>query len=224
MEFTWKELIDLITETFETKRTPLAKYYLKIDKSTMSRNYSSHTFPQHLSDNDIWNCIFNLSTPKSLASEKVVGTVPKNTEKSLLFELKDKIKHTQWINSSKEMESDNYKKYVMGLIKLARDNSTKAPAKKVTTKEPLSKNLPSSTNNGTGISIPMQYKKCLFCEYFELAKTTHKHIANASGNCTLHKQITNSTESACDNFLANEGEITKEMLLTNPAIRKRFNL
>ena len=238
MKFTWKQFIELIEKAFEIKKSTL-KLYLGIDKSTISRLYNGKTSNFTQCDNEIYTKLFDPTNPKSLAYEKNTSTLPKEIEDSLLDTLKQIVESENWTEQTKEIPNSKYKNYVMGLIKLARANSSKAPEKEETVspenipqedipQESVSSNPTeytplgnsSAINENAKISIPLQYQKCLYCEYFHIAKTVHKHISDPLGTCTVHAQVKKSTSPACDNFLENIGKITQESLIGNFSYNK----
>lgn len=238
MEFTWKQFLELIEITFEITRSALSDY-LEIDKSTISNLYTGKTHRFTRRNSYIYEKIFDPTYPKSLVCKKNTGTPQKEIEDSLLDTLKQIVESENWTEQTKEIPSNKYKNYVMGLIKLARANSSKSPEKEENVspenipqedipQESISSNPTEYTPLGNSsaikedakISIPLQYQKCLYCEYFHIAKTVHKYISDPLGTCTVHAQVKKSTSPACDNFLENIGKITQESLIGNFSYNK----
>lgn len=227
MEFTFKQLLELIEKIFEIKRSALENYF-GINKSTISRLYSGKTHSSRLGNNEIYKHIFDPTNPKSLACEKNPNTPPKNIEHSLLDTIKQTIESEHWTDSTKEINSNEYKDYIIGLINLARTNSYKSPKKEkknisegnfpnnsISSSPSEDTSLKSSpaTDGVASISIPLQYRKCLYCEYFDIAKTIHKYDTCTLGTCTVSAKQVTSASSACNNFLKNTGKITRDMLV-----------
>ncbi|MBD5449742.1 MAG: hypothetical protein HDR28_06235 [Lachnospiraceae bacterium] len=241
MMFTWTQFLDLIEKTFEIKKSALAPY-LKINKSTISRLYTKKTSDFALGDNKIYVRLFDPTNSRSLAHEKYADKA-KDIENSILDTLKEIIEDEHWTDSVKEIKSDNYEDYVMELIKLARANSLKPSSKKENnlhdnietpnknkrifssslTKDTPAENPPNK-DGGAKISIPAMYRKCLYCEYFDIAKTVHKYVANTFGTCTVYAQRINSAKPACNNFQENYQKISHEMLVGNFPFRDKFHL
>lgn len=240
MKFTWTQFLDLIEKTFEIKKSALS-LYLEIDKSTISRLYTGKTSNFTLYDNAIYEKLFNPTNPRSLAHEKKADK-DEDIENSILGTLKQIIKDEHWTDSVIEIKSDSYKDYVMKLIKLARANSLKPSAKKesnlhdnietsIKNKINSSSSLtidtpienPPSVDESAKISIPTIYRKCLYCEYFDIAKTVHKGVV-ALGTCAVYARIINSAEPACDNFQENRQKISHDMLVGNSPFRDKFHL
>lgn len=241
MKFEFKQLFDLIEKTFEIKRSSLANY-LCIDKSTISRLCSGKTHSFRLSNNEIYRHIFDSTNRKSLAYEKYPNMQPEDIKQLLLDTIKQIIENEHWTDSTKEIISDKYKDYIIGLIDLARTNSKpskKEDAEKDETekKEIIPNNsistFPSEdrslenlsvTEGGASISIPISYRKCLYCEYFDIAKTIHKYDSGTLGTCTVSKKKVNSASPACNNFLENTKKIMREQLLSNFPFRDKLDL
>lgn len=230
MKFEFKQLFDLIEKTFEIKRSSLANY-LFIDKSTISRLYSGKTHSFHLSSEKIYTYIFDSTTQKSLAYEKYPNMQSEDIEHLLLDIIKQIMEDEHWTDSTKGITNDKYKDYILGLIKLACANSM-LPKKEIAERDETEKkeNVPDdsissflsedrSSNDlpvmegGAAISTPISYRKCLYCEYFDIAKTIHKYDSGALGTCTVSEKKVNFASPACNNFLENTRKITHDMLM-----------
>lgn len=241
MKFEFKQLFDLIEKTFEIKRSSLANY-LCIDKSTISRLYSGKTHSFRLSNKEIYRHIFDSTNPKSLAYEKYPNMQSEDIKQSLLDTIRQIIENKNWTDSTKGITNDKYEAYIMGLIDLARTNSM-LPKKENAERDETEKkeNVPDDSissflsedrssddlpvmEGGASISIPISYRKCLYCEYFDIAKTIHKYDSGTLGTCTVSKKKINSTSPACNNFLENTKKIMREQLLSNFPFRAKLGL
>lgn len=209
MEFTWKQFIELIEKTFEISQNEIA-IYLGVNRSTITRLHNGTTCSPSFGNNEMYKKIFNLSNPESLARKKNTSISRKEIECSVLDTIKQIMEREHWINSTKEINSNKYKDYIMGLIALARTNSTKNALEIA---ENFSQKNSPVTNGSAKISILLQYQKCLYCEYFHIAETEHKNISNPLGTCTVHERKMKSVSTACEYFQENIGKINRNTLI-----------
>lgn len=217
MSFTWRQFFELIEKTFEIKRSALS-CYLHINKSTISRLYTGKTSQFFLGDNKIYWELFDPTNQNSLAT--TIYAKKNNDIENLIFEtVKQIIEDEHWTDLTKEIKSDNYKNYIMKLIDLARTNSkenvlhdkieTPIKNKKIInsdlTKDISAATLP-SVDNGSKISIPTRYRKCLYCRCFKVTENAPKY-----GTCTLYSKPIDSAHPSCDFFQENEFKIIQAM-------------
>lgn len=230
MEFTWKQLIELIEETFEINQSQLATY-LGVNKSTIARLQNGTTHHFSFNNSEIYQKVFDPTNPKSPAHEKNPTVSSQELEHSVLDTMKQIMESRNWIDSAKEINSNEYKGYIIRLIDLVRTNSMLSKKKNAERDEPEKKeSIPDDSissfssedrssedspdmEGGPSISIPISYRKCLYCEYFNIAKTIHKYDSGTLGTCTASVKKVNSASPACNNFLENTRKITHDMLM-----------
>lgn len=194
MEITWADIINLTTRLFELTQYELAEL-LKIEPSSISRVINEKQYGLRTKRKEYYECLFNPSNAKSPASSK-------NT-KDLLEDLKELINETGLADATKDLPKDDYKKFVLGLLKLA-DNNKPKPSKQ--------KKVDDSQNtfSGAQLAIPQDCKICLFCENWK--GNTHEaleSISGAYGRCIYLGKDMLSKEFKCEGFIERWGLITK---------------
>lgn len=118
MTFTWKHFLKITEKTFEVNDSNIAEC-LDVNKSTISRLKNEKTSNMRLSNKEIFEKLFSLENPKSLACEKGYKNQAESIT-SLLYTLKEIIKNENLIEQTKKIQSCEYTNYVMGLMNLAR--------------------------------------------------------------------------------------------------------
>lgn len=235
MKFTWKHFFELTKKVLETSNSTIA-LYLGVNKSTISRLYNGKTLIFSLRDNEIYKRLFDLANTKSLAYELNKDKTQEEIEDTLLDTFRQIIEQMHGTGLLKEIASDKYNDYVMELIKLARANSSNPSGKTknnlhdknnttIATPKNISPDFKENTSQNNNInSIPAEYRKCLYCEYFELARAKHNNAANVRGTCTLHNQVMDSTGIICDHFFPNKNQITQKILIGELPFLDNFHL
>lgn len=132
MNFTWIDVINLIEQMWEIKPNELA-VYLKVNPSTISRIKNGITLQPNIRVEDIYN---NLFCPVKKGS-RAFGKDPKES----LEILKDIIKGNGLDEVTKTLDDSDYKKFVIGLLKLAKSPKNEA----LTIQNTSSQNITNST-------------------------------------------------------------------------------
>lgn len=117
---TWKNFFQLIQEMCEVTQTDLANY-LKTSPSTISRLMAGNQSDTRLNINEIYTALFDLSNPKSL----VHSTYPSATDAKLLSDLIELLKNLELFDKVKDLCTDDYEKFVKGILKLVKANHIK---------------------------------------------------------------------------------------------------
>lgn len=211
---TWKETIEIIKSTFETNQNKMGKL-LGYDKSTISK-VKSGTQPPPFSNEDVFEKIFSPYTETSPA--KAIST----SEAYLLGILKEVIQKkftTVKLELHDCWEESNYEIFVMELLGRTRQGSimkTKSDGVVGCDTSLPTDTLYTDIDNGGGaqISVPSQYRKCVFCAKWK-CKTNYIHAIHTDiyGTCIVYGRDQLSSEgSACRHYEPNYGRITPQIL------------
>lgn len=235
MEITWKHIFDLANKLWDLNQTDIADI-LDVNKSTISRLINGKTEHFTLCDREIYERLFDSTNPKNLSYNKI--NARQKSDLALLSTVKKIIKEEQGIDISTEVTAENYRDFMIKLIKQARKNSTK-PTIKTKSKSPNSntiKNRPIPPNvrdtmlqensllATSEISIRSEYHKCFYCKWFVTPnQALHNFFSNENGICNINKENKLSTETACTHFLPNN-KIIHSMLSGNLPLRDKFHL
>ena len=115
MEITWRGIFSIAMETWELNNNSLADM-LGYNRSTVGHIMSGKTKAITLKNQDIYRNLFDPDNKTSPAS--------KDGEKHTFDVLKEFIANEGFGEATKVLNHDNYKDYVMGLLRLARENTS----------------------------------------------------------------------------------------------------
>lgn len=139
MEFTWKNIFDLVNKMWGLNQSRIASY-LEVNESTISKLKTGNQFKFERPYNELYKKLFDPTNPKIPAYG--------NNPKALLWELKENIKEAGWADITKGLNIEDYEKFVIGLFRLANENQSKQGAGKQN--EPH--NIAESKNNNQKVN------------------------------------------------------------------------
>lgn len=219
MEITWKYIFDLLKRMLELNQREIADY-LSVHPSTISNLINGKQPRFRYKINDVYDNLFSPNAPLSPAYNK--------QPKELLEIIKDDIKEAGLTDAAKNLKNDDYEKFVMGLLHLAKENEPKKSIKEenlpshVVENEkndqkdnerqlaqiPTQENL-QNINMVAQLNIPPNCKICLCCTKWEgNAQDAYKNIDGVLGKCMFYNNNTLSTDGInCEKFKANYGRI-----------------
>lgn len=210
MEITWADIINLTTRLFELTQYELAEL-LEIKPSSISRVINGNQYGLRTKRKKYYECLFDPNNAKSPAHSK-------NPEE-LLKDLKEAINEAGLTDATKDLPKDDYKKFVLGLFKLADENKLRQYKQKkdafpIITKDNEESNInqtdSQNTFSGAQLAIPQDCKICLFCENWKGdAHDALESTSGAYGRCIHLRKDILSQEMKCEGFKENWGLITK---------------
>lgn len=113
MEISWKTFITIIQRMWDIKQNKIAEY-LHVDPATISRLAKGKQLRFSCNINDIYRNLFDPNTPGIPAHSK--------NPDELLRDMKAVIEEVGLSDATKDLDNNNYEKYVIGLLKLFRNN------------------------------------------------------------------------------------------------------
>lgn len=116
MELLWQHVFDLVERMWELNQSDIAKY-LSVHRSTISKLKKGTQSQFNRPCNELYRNLFDPTNPES----PVNGKDPRE----LLRDIKDAIKDAGLTDSTKGVKDDNYEAFVIGLLKLAKENQSK---------------------------------------------------------------------------------------------------
>lgn len=130
----WKDIFYLVDRMWDVKQSKIAEY-LGVDRSTITRliNGTQPRFAQSI--NEVYRNLFDPTNPKSPAYSK-----EPDVSKKLLKELKSEIYEADLADATKNLDDSNYEKFVMGLLRLVKENQPLRATKQKNTSYTITQN------------------------------------------------------------------------------------
>lgn len=116
MEIMWEHIFDLVERMWELNQNGIANC-LGVDRSTISRLKNGKQLQFNYPCNKVYRNLFDPTNPQIPAFGK--------DSKELLRDLKNEIEEAGLTDGTKDLEDDNYEKFVIGLLRLAKGNQAK---------------------------------------------------------------------------------------------------
>ena len=229
MKITWTNIIKLAERMWEINQNELSTYLGK-SPSSISRLINGEYSSLRLNHHEIYERLFDPTIAKSHSRSE--------DPKKLLKDLEGVIDEFGFADATKNLPKDDYKKFVLGLFKLADKNLADENKLKQSQRKKVSPSITkdnksggtetrfiTSENNegnninqensqntfyGAQLAIPQDCNICLFCENWK--GNTREALESASGaygRCTHLKKDMLSKEFKCEGFIEKWGLITK---------------
>lgn len=121
MKITWSTILTIVNRMWGINQNTMAEL-LGVNRSTVSRLMSENQLKFNRANKEIYKSLFSHDESNSPAF--------KDNPNNLLRDLKDQIKEMGLSEETKGLENLDYEKYVMGLLRMAKENEPMASVKR----------------------------------------------------------------------------------------------
>ena len=122
MAISWSTIFELVNRMWGLNQNAIANH-LQVDPSIISKLKNNKQFDfQKRTNAEIYKLLFDPANPH--------GPVYSEDSRKLLREMRDELREMGFADAIKTLSNDNYERFVMGLLRLVRENVPKPSTKK----------------------------------------------------------------------------------------------